>query len=231
MIRLIAILTVVATTTNAQVKKHLPNGLMLNMDFEQVEGGLIPSKTLYPLFVPQGGLGIELFNYRKMLAFQYGQGLDIPHSSLLDPNGSEWIVSVRAFPLTDGIIVSQNNEQHGYAIYMKDGHIYATIRSGHSAFTLKEAENRGRTKYTKRWVTIELRIKRGMAIMTLNRKRVSMVGEEPALDGENLRIRLGNHNTSPALFKNTDVPATGFTGAISSFKIFRQGKTRKTQRR
>ena len=217
-----AILLLTVMTAGAQFDTDLPKGLMLNLDFEEVSDGLIPSKTLYPMFVPLNDLGIEYFNSRKMLAFQFGQGLDIPHSSLLDPDGSEWIVAVRAFPLTDGIIVSQSNDKHGYVIYMKDGHITAWIRTGHSAFTLAESANRGLTKYRNRWVTIELRIKKDMAILSLNRKRVSMMREEPALQGENLLIRLGNHNTVPSPLNHTDIPATGFTGAINSFKILRQ---------
>lgn len=200
-----------------------PKGLMLNLDFEAVTDGLILSKTLYPLYVPLGELGIERFNSRNMLAFQFGQGLNIPHSSLLDPNGHEWVISVRAFPLTDGLIISQGNDQHGYAIYMKDGHICATVRTGHSAFTLQERDDWGRTKYTKRWVTIELKIKKGSAILSLNRKRVARTRSEPALQGENLRIRLGNHNTLPSPLKHIPgMDPTGFTGAINSFKILRQ---------
>jgi len=222
LIKLLSILIFVSISTSAQLADELPKGLVLNMDFEQVRDGLIPSKALFPLYIPQGELGIESFNNRNMLAFQFGQGLNIPHSSLLDPNGSEWIISIRAFPLTDGIIVSQSNDDHGYAIYMKDGHISAAVRSGHSTFTLQERADRGRQKYTKRWVTIELRIKDGMALMNLNRKRVGMVRQQPALNGENLRLRLGNHNTLPNPFKNSNVPSTGFTGAINSFKILRQ---------
>ncbi|MEE9367516.1 MAG: hypothetical protein V3V05_01500 [Pontiella sp.] len=222
MIKLIILLLLATTITHAQVEHNLPKGLMLNLDFEEVSDGLIPSKTLYPMFVPLNELGIESFNNRNMLAFQFGQGLDIPHSSLLDPNGDEWIISVRAFPLTDGIIVSQSNEKNGYVIYMEDGFIAARIRTGHSAFTLQESPDRGFTKYKSRWVTIELRIKKDTAILSMNRKRVSMVRLQPALAGDNLHIRLGNHNTLPSPLKNTDLPPSGFTGAINSFKIIRQ---------
>ncbi len=222
MLRLIAILIFACAAAGAQLADELPTGIMLNLDFEQTRNGLIPSKTLYPLYTPQGELGIERFNGRNMLAFQFGQSLNIPHSSLLDPNGSEWIISIRAFPLTDGIIASQSNDDHGYAIYMKNGHIEVSVRNGHSTYTLKESERHGRAKVTKRWVTIELRIKEDLALLNLNRKRVCLVKGQPALNGENLRIRLGNHNTLPAPFKNSGVLSTGFTGAINSFKILRQ---------
>lgn len=222
LIQIATILIFLITALSVHSQNELPKGLMLNMDFEEVSDGLIPSKSLFPLFVPQGDLGIEYINNRHMLAFQDGQGLDIPHSSLLNPNGSEWIISVRAFLLTDGIIVSQGNEAYGYVIYMQDGHIAATVRTGHSAFTLKEHADRGRSKYVKRWVTIELRIKQDMAMLNLNRNRIDMVHSQPALVGENLLIRLGNHNPLPSPLKHTDIPMTGFTGAINSFKILRQ---------
>ena len=202
---------------------ELPEGIMLNLDFENASEGLIPSKTPYSLHVPQQELGIEYFNNRHMLIFDEGQGLDIPHSSLLDPAGDEWIVSVRVYALTDGLVFSQANDTHGLVIYMKDGHIAAAMRSGLSTVVLAESEHRGRTKYTKRWVTIELRIKKDMAVLSLNRKRAAMVMDQPALDGENLRIRIGSHQNLPQLLKNiSDAPSTDFTGAISSLKILRQ---------
>ena len=222
MFKWITILLLTTFTAHAQIANDLPKGLMLNLNFQQVSEGLIPSKTLYPLFVPQGDLGLEKFDRRNMLAFQFGQGLDIPHSSLLDPNGDEWIVSVRVFPLTDGVIISQSNEQFGYIIYMKDGHVEVLVHTGHSTFKLREHDDRGRTKYKERWVTIELRIKKDMARLNLNQRRVDLVQFEPALTGENLRIQLGNHKALPAPFKTSKLPAIGFTGAINSFKILRQ---------
>jgi len=200
-----------------------PKGLMLNLDFEAVSEGLIPSKAMHALHVPVQDLGVEFINNRHMLAFQDDQGLDIPHSSLLDPNGDEWIVSVRAFPLTDGIIFSQTNDKNGLVIYMQDGHILAAVRTGNSTFILKERENRGLTKYRKRWVTIEIRIKKGLALMSLNRERVAMVMDQPALDGENLRIRLGEQRSLPPMLNHVSgMTPVGFTGAITSLKILRQ---------
>jgi hypothetical protein len=206
-----------------QYNASLPIGLMLNLDFEGAANGLIPSKSLFPLYVPQQGLVVSRINYRNLLELQFGQGLSIPHSSLLDPNGDEWIVAIRVFALTDGLIMSQGNSTHGFVIYMKDGQIMAKVRSGHSTFTLEESERRGITKYKNRWCTIELRIGPDRALLSLNRERVALIQGEPALNGENLRIHLGDHNELPAVLSNFQgLETTGFTGAIGSLKIHRQ---------
>ena len=210
-------------TTAQPQEQSRPKGLMLNLDFQQAKDGLIPSKTLYPLYVPQGDLEIETFNNRNMLAFQYGQGLDIPHSLLLDPEENDWIVSLRVFALTDGLILSQGNDQHGFVIYLKDGTVQVILRTTHSSITLKERADRGITKRIKKWVSIELQIKDDVAILSLNRQRVSMIPLQAPFMGENMRIRLGNHRELPAILKNkTDMNPTGFTGTISALKIHRQ---------
>jgi len=217
------LLLAVAVPAGAQIKDDLPIGLMLNLDFEAAREGLIPSKSLFPLYVPQGDLGIERFNHRNMLAFQYGQGLDVPHSSLLNPDGREWIVSVRAFVLEDGLVLSQGNDEHGYAIYIKDHTVQAVLRTGNFAMVLKENERRGISKYRKKWVTIELRIKPDRAYLSLNRKRVVMVEYSTPFKGENMRIRLGAHQSLPTVLeRKEDVTTDGFQGAISSLKIIRQ---------
>jgi hypothetical protein len=173
--------------------------------------------------VPLDGLLIERFNHRNMLAFQYGQGLDIPHSSLLDPNGREWIVSVRAFVLEDGLVMSQGNDTHGYAIYIKDHSVQAVLRTGRVAMTLKERADRGISKYRKKWVTIELHVKKDRAYLLLNRKRVCLVRHNTPLCGKDMRIRLGTHKTLPIMLENKPYATTnGFQGAISSLKIIRQ---------
>ena len=200
-----------------------PKGLMLNLNFQQATDGLIPSKTLYPLYIPQGELKIESTNHRNMLALQYGQGLDIPHSSLLDPDGNDWIVSLRVFALTDGLILSQVNDQYGFVIYLKDGTVQACLRTPHSSITLKERADRGITKRIKKWVSIELQIKDDVAILSLNRQRVSMAPLQAPLKGGNMHIRIGHHQKLPIILKNKQgIPQTGFTGAISSLKVFRQ---------
>ncbi|WP_372847246.1 hypothetical protein, partial [Pontiella sp.] len=206
-----------------RARQDLPYGLMLNLDFSETRDGLIPSKTLYPLHVPLGDLTIEWANYRNMLSIMDGQGLDIPHSSLLDPDGREWIVTARIFVLSDGIVLSQGNDEHGYVIYLTDHAVRATIRSGAYSMTLKEREDRGIGNYRKKWVTIELRIKPDTAILSLNRKRVAMLSLDAPFRGTDMQIRLGAPRTRPPILKNLlDVEDSGFTGAFASFKIIRQ---------
>ncbi|MEI6891167.1 MAG: LamG domain-containing protein [Pontiella sp.] len=194
---------------------------MLNLDFERVKNGLIPSKSLFPLYVPLNGLAIERVINRNLLGILPGQGLSIPHSALLDPAGDEWVVSFRVFMHADGLIFSQSNDTQGFVVYMLDGQILARVRTGHSAFLLEE---RGTSQsYKNQWVTIEVRIRKGMALLSLNRKRVCMATDEPALTGQNLRIRLGDHRERPGFLKDfMDIPPSGFQGAFSSLKILRQ---------
>jgi hypothetical protein len=207
----------------AAIERNLPPGLMLNLDFQNITNGLIPSKSLYPLHVPLGDLTVEWANYRNMLAIMEGQGLDIPHSSLLNPDGREWIVTVRIFVLSDGIVLSQGNDEHGYVIYLTEHAVRATIRSGAYSMTLKEREDRGISKFRKKWVTIELRIKPDSAILSLNRKRVALLSLDAPFKGTDMQIRLGAPRARPPILKNIqDVKANGFTGAVSSFKIIRQ---------
>ena len=207
----------------ARAKASLPQGLMLNLDFSRTTDGLIPSKTLYPLHVPIGKLKIEDVNGKHILGVRAKQGLSIPHSSLLDPDGREWVVSVRAFMLEDGLILSQGNDKHGLAIYMTEHTIQAVIRSGNTALTLKEDEYMGITKYRKRWVTIEIRVKRDRAFLLLNRKIAAMVPLEAPFAGKDMRLRIGTHSTLPAVLKNKPYMQTnGFQGGIASLKIFRQ---------
>jgi hypothetical protein len=222
MMHLLALL-VLAGVQPVYASAPLPKGLMLNLDLQHIEGGLIPNKTLYPLYVPMGELGTETFYQRKLLTFRQGQGLDIPHSALLDPDGSEWIITVRVFALTDGIILSQGDEEKGYAIYMKDGVIHAAIRTNHASITLSELPENGITDYLKEWVTIELKIKPDMAVLSLNRNRAALVPLDLPLSGKNHKIRLGAHPDLPAaLNHNTTATPTGFTGAVSSLKLLRQ---------
>jgi hypothetical protein len=222
-----ALLALIAPLAAAQpfvfAGPKMPVGLMLNLDFQEIEEGLIPSKSLYPLHVPLGELGIEWINHRNLLALQAGQGLDIPHSSLLDPDGREWVVSVRAFILTDGLVLSQCNDTQGYAIYIKDQTVQAVLRTGVIAFTLQEGAYLGISKYRNKWVTIELRIKQDRAYLLLNRKRVAMIDLDAPLKGEDMHIRIGNHSTLPPVLKHKPgIEPFGFTGAISSLKIIRQ---------
>ena len=171
-----------------KAKASLPHGLMLNLDFSQTTEGLIPSKTLYPLHVPTGKLQIEEIHGKHILGIQAKQGLSIPHSSLLDPDGRDWVVSVRAFMLEDGLILSQCNEKHGLAIYLTEHTVQAVIRSGSMAMTLKEDEFKGVSKFRKRWVTIEIRVKRDRAFLLLNRKIAAMVLLDAPFAGKDMRF-------------------------------------------
>ena len=201
----------------------LPKGLILNLDFENVQTGLIPNKAFFPLYIPQYDAGIEPLLHEMMLVLKSDTGLDIPHSSLIQPDGSEWIVSVRLGALSDGMVISQGNDQYGYAIYVKNGAAHAVIRTGHSSILLKEDPRYGVTDCTKEMVTVELRIKPDKALLTLNRKRAAMARLDTPLTGDEMPIRIGNHPTLPAIMKNIpDVEPTGFSGAISSLKIWRQ---------
>ncbi len=203
--------------------EHLPKGIILNLDFQQIRDGLIPNKALYPLHVPTNGLGTETVNQREILVFKEGKGLDIPHSSLLDPDGTSWVVSIRMLALADGIIMSQCNDTSGYVIYLKDGVVHATIRSGYSTTTLRERPGYGIGNVFKKQVSIDLRIERDFAFLILNRTRVATTSLQKPLAGNNHLIRIGGHTTVPIpLKRNPAATPTGFAGGISSFKILRQ---------
>ena len=45
----------------------VPKGLMLNLDFQNVQDGLIPNKAFFPLYVPQCDAGIETLLQEQML--------------------------------------------------------------------------------------------------------------------------------------------------------------------
>ena len=201
----------------------LPKGLMLNLDLRRIENGLIPNKTLYPLYVPMGDLSTESDNRRTFLIFKEGQSLNIPHSSLLDPGTGEWIATIRVFARTDGIVMSQGNDESGYAIYIKDGAVHASIRTGQSTILLHELPENGITHCLNTWVTIEINIQPEMAILSLNRTRVAIarISEPPC--GQNHYIHIGEHQTLPiALQHDAEATPAGFTGAIRSLKILRQ---------
>jgi len=201
----------------------MPKGLILNLDFQHVDNELIPNKAFFPLYVPQCDAGIEPLLQEMMLVLKSEIGLDIPHSSLIQPDGSEWIVAVRLGALSDGMVLSQTNDQYGYAIYIKDGTARAVIRTGHSSVLLKEDPQYGVTDCTKEMVTVELRIKSDMALLTLNRKRAALARLDAPLNGDEMPIRIGNHNALPTIMDNIPgAEPTGFSGAISNLKIWRQ---------
>ncbi len=201
---------------------ELPKGLMLNLDFRKIEEGLIPNKTLYPLYVPTGNLASKSDNRRTVLIFEEGQSLTIPHSSLLDPDGGEWIATVRVFARTDGIVMSQGNEKTGYTIYIRDGEIRVSIRSDDSVAILKERPEYGITPCLNRWVSIEVRIGPGTASLILNRAQVAFLSLPNPPSGSGHHIRLGEHLSLPiALQHDPEATPTGFTGAVRSVKILR----------
>ena len=216
-------LFIAAIAIGTQAGDPPPKGLMLNLDFERIEDGLIPSKTLFPLYVPTGEIDTEIFDNRTALIFNEGQGLDIPHSSLLDPDGSEWIAIIRVFALADGMVMSQGDDEKGYAIYIKDGAIQVALHTGHSTIILKERPENGITHCLDKWVTIELKINSDTALLVLNRAHAALIPLQAPLNGKDYRIRLGAHKTLPApLRRNKTTVLTGFTGAIGSLKFVRQ---------
>lgn len=200
-----------------------PKGMLLNLDFQNIEDGLIPNNTLYPIYVPIADIGTNSANNRTILVFKEGQGLDIPHTSLLDPDGSGWVAGIRVFAFTDGMIMSQSDGEKGYALFIKDGAVHAAIQTGYSTVFLRERPENGITECLNKWVSIELIIKPDVAILSLNRAHVALLPMEIPLQGSDYRIRLGEHETLPALLaRSKAIEPTGFTGAISSFKILRQ---------
>ncbi len=190
-----------------------PRGLILNLDFRHIQDGLIPCNTPYPLYVPLGGLGTKTFRNRTVLMIEKGQGLEIPHSSLLDPDGRGWVASIRIFATRNGVVLSQGNDQAGYTIFVKDGAVQASVQTGSTTVVLKETEETGITQCLDKWITIDLEIRSGKAILSLNRIRAATAPLEEPLAGKDLRIRLG---------EQTDPPAPGFAGAIGSLKLLRQ---------
>ena len=205
----------------------LPKGLMLNLDFQHAQQGLIPNRSFYPLYVPQGDLVIQELLGENMLVFMNTEGLSIPHSSLIQPDGSEWIVTLQfgAYPEGgDGMLLSQCNDECGYAIYLKDGSPRAVVRTGNCAMILKEDPASGLTDARKQLCTVELRIMKDTALLTINRKRAAIVTIEAPLNGtEDMPIRLGAHHQLPSVVKNiSGVKTDGFFGAISGLKIWRQ---------
>lgn len=220
---LVLLAGLIGETRKCMADQAMPKGVMLNLDFQNIQDRLIPSKTLYPLYVPLEKLDTQIANNRRMLVLQDGQGLDIPHCSLLDPDGTSWVVSIRMLALTDGIIMSQCNDTSGYVIYLKDGVVHATIRSGYSTTTLRERPGYGIGNVFKKQVSIDLKIGRDFAVLILNRTRVATVPLQKPLAGDNHLIRIGGHTTVPTpLKRNPAATTTGFAGGISSFKILRQ---------
>ena len=214
------LLALIPTGTPAE---DLPKGLILNLDFRQIEDGLIPNKTLYPLHVPQGDLSTKSDGRRTFILLEEGQHLDIPHSILLDPEDGEWVAMIRIFARTEGLIMSQGNDKVGYAIYLQDGAIKIAVKTGSSTNLLMERLDYGITPALNHWVTIEIRFRPNEVSLLLNRARVASIPLAEPLHGKNLQIRIGEHQTLPVALQHLpDITPAGFTGAIRSLKILRQ---------
>ncbi|MBN2784532.1 MAG: hypothetical protein JXR25_06865 [Pontiellaceae bacterium] len=199
---------------------------MLNLDFQHSEQGLIPNRAFFPLYVPHGDLTIQELLGENMLVFMPGEGLDIPHSSLIQPDGSEWIVTVQlgAYPEGgNGMVLSQCNDEFGYAIYLKDGSPRAVVRTGNCSMILKEDRASGITDCRTQLCTVELRIMKDMAFLTINRKRAAIVTLDAPLNGEEMPIHLGAHKELPVILQNiSGINSSDFFGAVSALKIWRQ---------
>ena len=208
----------------ADAQEALPKGLMLSLDFRNVSKGLVPNSGTFPLYVPTGDQKVEISpDNRYVLPFQENDTLQIPHSTLLDPDGSEWIVSARIYTTKDGIVLSQYNAQQGYVIRVVNGTVQVALRTEHSTIILKEDPRTGLTKCNNRWTTVELRIKPDMAFLLLNRKRAAMATLGAPLSGENMYLRLGHQPVRPSILKNIPHWKTeGFAGAFTSLKVIRQ---------
>jgi hypothetical protein len=208
----ILFLVLLATLACSAQQSDLPQGIILNLDLQHIHNGLIPNKTLYPLYVPLGELRTRTFHNRTVLEVKKGQGLEIPHSSLLDPDGRGWVATIRIFAKEDGNLLSQSNGEQGYVIQINDGAVQATIQTGEATVVLQESAENGITDCRNKWITIDLQILPEMAILSLNRARVAVIPLTTPLSGKELRIHLG---------EPPNQPGSGFFGAISSLKILR----------
>jgi hypothetical protein len=221
-ISLVFIISLLFQFNYCWAEQSLPKGVMLNLDFQNIQKGLIPNKTLYPLYVPTDHLETTVVNNRNVLTFLEGQSLAIPHSSLLEPLGDAWVTSVRFFALSNGIILSQGNAEQGYVLYLKDKQLYVAIRTGHTTHILKGSIASETSNGLNRWITTEIKIKPNSIMLSIDRKRVDLVPLHYSLRGKEHKIRFGQHSILPSPFKQTHpVPPTGFTGAISSIKMLR----------
>ncbi len=63
-------------------------------------------------FVEDGG--------KKVLKLAKGDFVDVPPSKSLDPGAIDWNVEAMVKPESDGVILAQGGESHGYALYLRD---------------------------------------------------------------------------------------------------------------
>lgn len=210
----------------AQTRTTMPKGIMLNMDFRNATEGLVPNRSNYPLYTPLKGVQIKTLLREPMLVLPADQGLDLPHSSLIQPDGSEWIVTVRLGARPDGgngMVVSQCDDAHGYAIYLKDGAVHAAVRTADSTLVLRQPPATVIMDCRKEMVSVELRIKADRAVLMLNRARVADAPLSAPLTGDYMPVRLGMHHETPSLLKDMpNITAQGINGAISHLLIWRK---------
>jgi len=197
-------------------------GVMLNLDLEHVRDGLIPSKSFYPLSVPLDTLKIQPVDGRPVLVFKEHQGLDVPPSSLLDPGGKEWVVTVRFFAQTDGVILQHANEHVGYTLRIEDGAVEVILHSDGEDVFLRESADRGITSCLKKWMILEIHIQPDQAMLVLNRAHVARVPLKRSLFGTDFHLRLGQPKIFAPLREDQPEYPRGFSGGLSTLKFLRQ---------
>ena len=215
-------LALLAFAPPAKASGVMPKGIILDFNLQRTGGGLIPNRTIYPLYVPLGDLKLIPEYQIRVLNLDRGQSLKIPHTALLDPDGGEWDVSIRIFAKTNGIVLTQANEDVGYILYLEDGIIHASVNVGSTLVSIVEDPRSGQTYCLNRWVSIDLRIKPDMVLMNVNRKRAAIAFLPTPLKGKNMHVRIGSLDKLPEPLKYLPISPLGFSGAIRSFRIVRQ---------
>ena len=223
---LIALLLVAPGLRANENEPVYPAGLMLNLDFAHAENGLIPNQGLYPLYVPLGTLEVKTLLSEPMLNLLPPKGLSVPHSSLLQPDGNTWQATVRVGCRSiegNGLIMSQANQEHGYALFLHEGSVYAAVRTAESTVILHQTPTAIVIDPRKKMVIIDLRIEADKAILLLDRAPVATLPLTAPLRGEYMPIRIGNNAELPDFLKTVEgIDATGIDGAISALRIWRQ---------
>ena len=211
-------------TVSAQSPSFLEDlkGVMFRLDLEHISDGLIPSKSFYPLFVPLNTLKVRSLDGRSVLVFNSDQGLDVPPSSLLDPGGMEWVVTVRFFAQSDGVILRHANAHSGYTLRVENGAVEVILHSEGKDILLKESAERGVTSCLKKWMVLELHIQPDQAMLVLNRVHVARVPLERSLFGRDFYLRLGQPKIFAPLREDDPEYPRGFSGGLSTLKFLRQ---------
>ena len=199
----------------ANEPERWPKGRVLDLNLSETEDGLIPSKTLYPLYVPQGDLPLRVKDGRSVLLFSSSDSLEIPPSSLLDPNGEEWVLTMRVFSKTDGVLFTQSNGEDGFTLLIQDGLLQVRFQDQGKITLLRQPKESG-VFCKNQWITIDLRIESHTALLFVNRVRVATIPRERPLQGKNMRLRIG----CPAEPEPSSL--SGFSGALERFKLLRQ---------